>query len=93
MFTRTMKGVAIAGAVGALFASGTAFAGEKTTHQKTAAGVVQCAGINECKGHGACAGADNACKAQNACKGQGWVETKSAQECMEKGGKVLVAKK
>ncbi len=91
MLKEVAKGVVIASAVGALFASGSALAGEKGSKPKTASAAVKCAGINECKGHGACAGADNACKAQNACKGQGWVET-SEKECKEKGGKILAAK-
>jgi hypothetical protein len=84
-----VKGMLIASAVGALFASGTALAGEKM-EKKATSGVVRCAGVNACKGHGACAGADNACKAQNACKGKGFVET-TEKECKEKGGKVLAS--
>jgi hypothetical protein len=91
MLKDVMKGVVIAGAVGALFASGTAFAEDKMEMKKTGA-TVHCAGINECKGHGACAGADNACKAQNSCKGKGWVEA-SAKECKDKGGTVAMAEK
>jgi len=29
----------------------------------------------------------------NSCKGLGWIETKSAKECKEKGGKVLASAK
>lgn len=54
---------------------------------------VHCAGINECKGKGSCAGASNACKAKNSCKGQGWVSLSSADECVQKGGKVVEPKK
>jgi uncharacterized membrane protein len=93
MFRDSMKATAVAAAIASLFAAGAAQAGEKMEKSKMGAGPVQCAGINSCKGHGSCAGADNACKAQNACKGQGWVETRSAQECTDKGGKVVVAKK
>jgi hypothetical protein len=32
--------------------------------------------------------AQNDCKGKNACKGKGFVETKSEQECTQKGGKV-----
>jgi uncharacterized membrane protein len=92
MIREAMKGAVIAGAVCSLFVAGTARAGEKAAKTKEGAKVVQCGGVNACKGQGSCAGADNACKAQNACKGQGWVETKSAKECTDKGGKVLVAK-
>jgi hypothetical protein len=87
--TRTaMKGAFVAAAVCSMFAAGTALAEEKTKD----GGAVHCAGINACKGQGSCAGADNSCKAQNACKGKGMVETKTAKECTDKGGKVVVAK-
>ncbi|MCM2333057.1 MAG: hypothetical protein NDI82_03815 [Anaeromyxobacteraceae bacterium] len=89
MFREAVKGTAIAAAVCSMLAAGTAQAGEKA---KDMPKVTQCAGINACKGQGSCAGADNACKAQNTCKGHGWVETKSAKECTDKGGKVVVAK-
>ena len=90
MIREAMKGAAVAAALCSMFAAGAARAADKP---KEASKAVQCAGINACKGQGACAGADNACKAQNACKGHGWVETKSAKECTDKGGKVVVAKK
>ena len=86
-----VKGMMIASAVGALFASGTALAGDKM-EKKASTATVHCGGVNACKGQGACAGADNACKAQNACKGQGFVET-TEKECKEKGGKVLASAK
>ncbi len=89
MSRETMKGAFVAAAVFSMFAAGAAQAAEK---QKEMPKVTQCAGINSCKGHGSCAGADNSCKAQNSCKGKGWVETKSAKECTDKGGKVVVAK-
>ena len=89
MLRDVMKGAVIAGTVCSLFATGAARAAEKP--KKEGASVVKCAGINECKGKGACAGADNACKSKNSCKGQGWMETKSAQECKDKGGKVLAS--
>jgi len=89
MFREAMKSAAVAAAVCSLFAAGAASAAEKP---KEGAKVVQCAGINSCKGQGSCAGADNSCKAQNSCKGHGWVETQSAKECTDKGGKVVVAK-
>ncbi len=92
MIREVMKGALVAGAVCSPFAAGTARAGEKAARAKEGAKVVMCGGINACKGQGACAGADNACKAQNACKGQGWVETKSAKACTDRGGKVVVAK-
>jgi hypothetical protein len=89
MIREAMKGAVVAAAVCSLFAAGTAQASEKT---KDAPKTVNCGGINACKGQGSCAGADNSCKAQNSCKGKGWVETKTAKECTDKGGKVVVAK-
>jgi uncharacterized membrane protein len=89
MIREAMKGAAVAAAVFSMFAAGAAQASDKA---KDAPKNVQCAGINSCKGQGSCAGADNACKAQNGCKGKGWVEAKSAKECTDKGGKVVVAK-
>jgi uncharacterized membrane protein len=83
------KGIMIASAVASLVLSGSVVA---QAQSKTGSEPVQCAGVNECKGHGSCAGAANACKAQNECKGQGWVEASSADECTEKGGKVVEAK-
>jgi len=92
MLNHVVKGLAIAGAVGSLFAGSTAFAKDKPMKAQEAGTVVKCAGVNECKGHGSCAGADNSCKAQNSCKGKGWTEEKSAQACTDKGG-TLVAEK
>ena len=88
MTTRT-KGALIAGAAAALFLSG---ADTARAEEKTGGDQVVCSGINACKGQGSCAGADNACKAQNTCKGHGWVDTKTAKECTDKGGKVVAAK-
>jgi uncharacterized membrane protein len=93
MISETVKTAAVAAAIASLFAAGTARAGEKMEKTKMGEKPVRCAGINSCKGHGSCAGADNACKAQNACKGQGWTETKSAQECTDKGGRIVMAAK
>jgi hypothetical protein len=53
-----------------------------------AEGTVHCYGINACSGKGACATATNACAGHNSCKGQGWLPTKSAEECEAKGGTV-----
>ena len=87
MIRNAIKGAAVAAAVCSMFVAGAAGADEKPKE-----GAVHCAGINSCKGQGSCAGADNACKAQNSCKGKGMVETKTAKECTDKGGKVVVAK-
>ncbi len=89
MTRNAMKGAFVAAAVCSLFTAGAAGAEEKAKD----GGAVHCSGLNACKGQGSCAGADNACKAQNTCKGHGWVEAKSAKECTDKGGKVVVAKK
>jgi len=89
MIREAIQGAVVAAAVLSMFAAGTAQAGEKP---KDMPKVTQCAGINSCKGQGSCAGADSSCKAQNSCKGKGWVETQSAKECTDKGGKVVVAK-
>jgi len=89
MIREAMKGAVVAAAVCSMFAAGAAQASDKA---KEAPKTVNCGGINGCKGQGSCAGADNSCKAQNSCKGKGWVETKTAKECTDKGGKVVVAK-
>ena len=91
MNAKNLKGALIASAVCAMFA--TAHAGDDTAagHPK-AGGDVKCAGINSCKGTGACAGADNGCGGKNGCKGKGWVATKTAKECTDKGGKVVASK-
>jgi hypothetical protein len=89
MIREAVKGAVVAAAVFSMFAAGKAQAGEKT---KDMPKVTQCSGINSCKGQGSCAGADNSCKAQNSCKGKGWVETKSAKECTDKGGTVVASK-
>jgi len=88
MIREVTKGALVAAAVCSMFAAGKTLADEKMKESK----VVQCAGINACKGQGSCAGADNSCKAQNSCKGKGWVETKSAKECKDKGGTVVAKK-
>lgn len=85
-----LKNAVMAATVASMFLAGGAMAKGKT-HKKTTS-VVKCAGINECKGHGSCAGADNSCKAKNECKGKGFLETASAKECADKGGKVLAEK-
>jgi hypothetical protein len=89
MIREAVKGAAVAAAVCSMFAAGNVRADEMS---KDMPKVTQCAGLNACKGQGSCAGADNSCKAKNSCKGKGWVETKTAKECTDKGGKVVVAK-
>jgi hypothetical protein len=78
------KGVMIATAVATMALGGalTAVAQDKSKAD------IKCVGANECKGKGGCKSAQNDCKGKNACKGKGFVETKSEQECTQKGGKV-----
>ncbi|MCI0344598.1 MAG: hypothetical protein L0221_04015 [Chloroflexi bacterium] len=82
------RGIVIASAAASLILAGNVVA----RAQEKAGEAVHCAGLNECKGKGSCAGAENACKAKNECKGKGWIETSSAAECTQKGGKVVAAK-
>ena len=77
--------MAIATAAATLLAGG--FVG--TPDASAAASQVKCSGVNSCKGTSECKTATNACKGQNSCKGHGWVYTKTAKQCMEKGGKVV----
>jgi len=79
-------GVAMATAAAALFATGLA---TLSAPAQAADGMVKCAGTNSCKGTSECATAKSGCKGQNSCKGEGWVNSKSAQECTAAGGKVL----
>jgi hypothetical protein len=55
----------------------------------TASASVKCGGINSCKGQGQCAGNGHSCGMHTSCKGQGWLSTATAEECAQKGGKVL----
>ena len=79
-------GIIIASAAAALFATGVTMSMQA---QATESEQVKCSGINSCKGTSECKTATSACKGQNSCKGHGWVHTKTAQECEEKGGKVV----
>jgi hypothetical protein len=83
----TIKGKIIAASVASLFATAMpllAHADDKAPAAKT-----HCAGANSCSGKGQCKSATNACAGKNGCKGKGWVETASAKECTDKGGKVV----
>jgi hypothetical protein len=80
----TLKGAAIAGALAAMFAAGSARAEHKDDKASTSA--VKCNASNDCKGKGGCKSAKNDCKGQNACKGQSFTMAKSAKECAAKGG-------
>lgn len=81
--------MALATATAAVFVGLTAtdvMAAKKTADAATE---VKCQGINSCKGQSKCKTANSACAGQNSCKGQGWLPTATAQECTDKGGKVL----
>ena len=84
------KGVTIATAVASMVLAGSVTA---MAQDKAKMDMVKCAGLNDCKGKGACKSAMNDCKGKNACKGKGFMETKTAKECGDKGGKVLAEKK
>ena len=81
------KGFMIATAVATMAIGGnlTAMAQDK---DKAKMEPVKCAGLNACKGQGSCKSAANDCKGKNACKGHSFVETKTAQECNQRGGTV-----
>lgn len=81
-----LRGALIAAAVAGLFVAGAAMAADEG---KSEAKTIKCEGSNACKGHGACAGAGHGCAGKNACKGQGWEKVSSADQCTEKGGKVV----
>jgi hypothetical protein len=83
------RGVVLATAVATLVATSAV----AVQAQSPAGGEVKCAGLNECKGKGGCKSTMNECKGKNDCKGKGFVMTKSAAECTQKGGKVLAESK
>ncbi|MGH8479539.1 MAG: BufA2 family periplasmic bufferin-type metallophore [Gammaproteobacteria bacterium] len=79
------KGLMLATAAAALFASGVSLA-----EQHQAAGTeakVHCSGVNACKGKSECKTATDSCAGKNSCAGQGWVSMTKA-DCEAKGGKV-----
>jgi hypothetical protein len=90
--TNTLALVALATS-GMLFANAahaTEKAAEKTSKEKSACSGPngcdgkdghKCVGGNACKGHSDCKTAQSACKGHNSCKGQGWVNTKTEEEC------------
>ena len=82
--TTTKSGLAIAAAAAALFTLGAAPMAQAATD----AGV-KCSGVNSCKGTSECKTAKSECKGHNGCKGQGWVNKKTADECMKAGGTVV----
>jgi hypothetical protein len=84
------KSFIVAGAAALLIISGGVTA---RADQSAGAAKLKCMGANSCKGQGSCATAKNDCKGKNACKGQAWIQTSSAKECTDKGGKVMTDKK
>lgn len=79
------NGIAIATTAATFFVLGVAAPSVQAAEEAS----VKCSGINSCKGTSECKTATSACKGQNSCKGHGWMTTKSAKECEEKGGKVV----
>ena len=84
----TIKGVALASAVAAMFATAAQAKDAKAPAKEKASKTVHCGGINACKGQSACMTKDSSCAGMNACKGQGWVKASEA-DCKKQGGKVL----
>ncbi|MDQ3774433.1 MAG: hypothetical protein M3461_08760 [Pseudomonadota bacterium] len=80
------KGLMLATAAAALFASGASLAQE--TPAAGAEAKVHCGGVNACKGKSECKTATNSCKGENKCAGQGWMAMTKA-DCEAKGGKVV----
>lgn len=80
-----VKGLMLATAAAALFASGATMAQEAPAAGGEAK--VNCSGVNACKGKSECKTATNECAGKNACAGQGWMSMTKA-ECEAKGGKV-----
>jgi hypothetical protein len=83
---KTLTGVVLAAAVGAMFLANPALAQNPSSGSGTSASQVKCVGGNSCKGQSSCASASNSCMGQNSCKGKGWVTTASVKECTDKGG-------
>ncbi len=80
-----LRGILVASAALGLLAGGVSCAREAQADE------VKCAGVNSCGAKGECAAADGShdCGGKNSCKGKGWMHTKSAAECAEKGGTVV----
>ncbi len=81
------RGVAIAAAVGVVFAGG--YQAVKLARPAGAHGDVQCFGVNSCKGTTACSTRWNTCNGQNSCKGKGWLRVASERQCRAQGGVLL----
>lgn len=87
------KGLILATATAAIFASTLSFAAgsdTKNAQSSTSGKPVKCYGINKCRGKGQCGmPGKNSCAAQNACKGLGWLFLKTEKDCKDKGGKAV----
>jgi hypothetical protein len=82
-----ISGALLASAVALMFLATPSFAGSSPSTSQPAQ--VKCVGGNSCKGLSACKTATSAGPGKNSCKGQGMIYTKTAQECIQKGGKVM----
>lgn len=77
------KGLMLASAAAALFASGASLAVE---HEKAGTEAkVHCSGVNACKGTSECKTATTSCKSTNSCKGTGWLSMTQAECDAQKG--------
>lgn len=82
--TKTGRGLMLATAAAAFFASQGAFIASVQAEEAQ----IHCGGVNACKGSSDCKTADNACKGQNECKGHGF-KALTAADCTAQGGKAL----
>lgn len=87
MKIENIRGLMLATAAAALFASGAAFAADQDGMDKMEADI-KCGGVNSCKGKSECKTAQNACKGQNSCKGTG-IKMMSQKECLAQEGEVV----
>ncbi len=83
----TVPGALLASTVALLFLTTPSSAGSDSSTSQAAQ--VKCLGANSCKGASACKTATSAGPGKNSCKGQGIIYTKTAAECIEKGGKAM----
>ena len=81
---KTGRGVVLAAAAAAFFASQGAFIAPVQADEAT----IHCGGANGCKGMSDCKTADNSCKGKNSCKGHGF-KALSADACAKAGGKAM----
>lgn len=83
----TVSGALLASTVALMFLTTPSFAASSSPTSQAAQ--VKCVGANSCKGLSACKTATSAGPGKNSCKGQGMIYTKTVQECIAKGGKVM----